>query len=128
MGCAGTKQDLATLPGDQIHEAALVGAFALALDQEAVQARLQCALDEAFSVASSDAIPESLWKQESHDALAESPARGAEAQESKGRQLVSYKDEEYVDGSSLCPGTWSSESHSDSGPSHVLVDGGTPWE
>ncbi|KAG6237029.1 hypothetical protein E4U25_003123 [Claviceps purpurea] len=108
MGCAGTKQDLAALPGDQIHEAALVGAFTLALHQEAVQARLQCALyvwqriqvkiQEAFSVASSDTIPESLRKQESHDALAESgmrvPARGAEAQESKGRQLVSCKNAE----------------------------------
>ncbi|KAG6281648.1 hypothetical protein E4U48_006379 [Claviceps purpurea] len=94
MGCAGTKQDLAALPGDQIHEAALVGAFTLALDQEAVQARLQCAL----YVWHSDTIPESLRKQESHDALAESgmrvPARGAEAQESKGRQLVSCKDAE----------------------------------
>ncbi|KAG6059063.1 hypothetical protein E4U32_004241 [Claviceps aff. humidiphila group G2b] len=103
MGCAGTKQDLAALPGNQIHEAALVGAFTLALDQEAVQARLKCALDvwkriqvevkEAFSVASSDTISESVRKQESHDALAESgmrlPARGAEAQESKGRQLIS---------------------------------------
>ncbi|KAG6121835.1 hypothetical protein E4U14_000991 [Claviceps sp. LM454 group G7] len=88
MGCAGTKQDLAALPGDQIHEAALVGAFTLALDQEAVQARLKCALDVWKRVQ-----VESLRKQESHDALAESgmrlPARGAEAQESKGRQLVS---------------------------------------
>ncbi|KAG5972610.1 hypothetical protein E4U58_006330 [Claviceps cyperi] len=93
VGCAGTKQDLAALPGDQIHEAALVGAFTLALDQEAVQAGLQCALDIWKRIQM-----ESLRKQESHDALAESkvrvPARGAEAQESKGCQLVSYA--EYV--------------------------------